>query len=218
MNRTLSTIAFVCLMLAAIVTVIGCGGPTVKHSSISGEIRTVEHWKIVWAEESATDKTSASQASQASKAWRSHESYCTEFIDRLQSKLTHDYGYTFGENFPVTGTITVELHGGTLSDYVPETDTTNLYDDISPTDDRYSRNEFDVATAAVVLLSGRDRVRTVHLVLTDTEGKHCGEVIVGGEPGDHVKPDYVAKVIDEILRTGKYGKGEGVSVQVGERL
>ena len=217
MKNARQHIAFACLLLAAIMTVFSCGGPTVKHSSISGEIRTVEHWNLVWAGQDQTDAAS-SPASRASQAWRSHEGYCAEFVEDIRTELTDKYGYAFGENFPVTGTITIELHGGTLSDYVPETDTTNLYGDISPADDRYGRSEFDVATAAVTLFSGRDRVRQVRLVILDTDGKNLGEVIIGDEPSDHVKPNYVAKVLDEILRTGKYGKGEGVSVQVGERL
>ncbi len=182
----------------------GCSSPKVSHTSISGEIKDIEHWRLEWI---GTEGSAAIEIPGLyEKSKYTAEEYCTRYVEDVKRKLSQTYGQSFAENYAQIGLIQVELFGEKLSAYVP-----------APGEDRPSGSitweDRGGATRAVNepdgnnrtwFLFGRDAVRKVRLRFFDLGGNPSGDVFIGESYLDKVKPEFVAKVIDEIIRTGRY--------------
>ncbi|MBD3257020.1 hypothetical protein GF377_01210 [candidate division GN15 bacterium] len=212
-----SYIAAITLVLGVSSAVlIGCGKPAVKHTAISGEVREIGNWHLMCEGVGDVDLRPINLKRFDSQNEYTAREYCTKFSIETRRELASKYGYTLAENFPRNGTIHLELESEKLSLWVPSPDTSNLYNDISPNDniDR-TESDLNIVGAAASLFSDRDYVKEVTVTLRDVNDNLLGTVIIGGKEGDRVKPSYVAKVIDEVLREGRYGGAKSVSVNAG---
>jgi hypothetical protein len=187
----------------------GCGSPLVRHSSILGDVRNIRQWKVKWVGQ--TDENSllyrATVGDLKGKSKYTVEEYCLKYVDDVKEELAGVYGYSFEENFPAVGEITIALRGEKLPDWVPSTDTTfrDIYKGGSQAKQPFSVTpELGTAAAVVSLLMPRDRVREVRVTLSDHTGKVLGEIFLGGDSDDNVKPAFVASVIHKVLTSGRF--------------
>jgi hypothetical protein len=199
----------------------GCGRPAVKHTSIFGEVRKVLHWKVIWAgKDQPVEADAVAIAGLRDSSKYTLEEYCATYVGEVKDELASTYGYSLAENFPELGRIEIRLTGEKFPDYVPPEDTSmrDLNPDTSP-DGRHTHggSGFKLGGALYQLFTDQDYVRGVHLRIFDHRSRLAGEVFIGGSLEDRVKPDFTARVIDEILRTGRYKGSKGPSVTVGDR-
>lgn len=181
----------------------GCTAPSVSHTSISGEVRNIEHWRIVWI--GAVGSPAVSIPGLYEKSKYTAAEYCLKYVDEVKQKLTRSYNRSFAENFPDVGVIEIELTGNKLSVYVPTPSEVGTSGSITWEDRGGSTRAVNRPESGEhAFIFGRDKVRRVRLRLFDLEGNPSGDIFIGDSHQDNVKPDFVAKVIDEILRTGKY--------------
>ena len=209
--------------LAALILIsllyVGCGGPAVTHTSISGEVQNVQHWRLEWVglgDSLQQGKPEITGLNDPSKY--TLETYCTKYIDKVKAELAGKYNHSLAENFPEFGRIEITLTGEKFPDYVPPGDTSqrHLYPDISPDGrDSYAGSGFNLSGALHRLFTDDDRVRGVNLKIFDSRANLAGEVFIGDSPDDRIKPNYVAKVIDQILRTGRYKGSKTPEVRIG---
>ncbi|MCP4684035.1 MAG: hypothetical protein GY867_01180 [bacterium] len=191
------------LLILALVLTWGCSSPKVSHTSISGEIKDIQHWRLEWVGAEQSPSVDIPGLFETSKY--TADEYCAKYVEQVKRKLTREYGHSFAENYPDIGLIQVELSGEKLSAYVPPFDTANLYQDVAPGDRRWgTRDEADLVGATTSLFTDRDQVRKVRLRIFDLEGNPSGDVFIGESHEDKIKPEFVARVIDEIIRTGRY--------------
>jgi hypothetical protein len=199
------------LALAALLLLIGCTSPAVKQTSISGEVRQTEHWKIEWAGRDSIQTQAMPLHGLTDSNKYTHVQYCTTYVADIRKDLARKYNFSFAENFPDRGIIRVELTGGVLRLTYPVRDTASYDepDDISP-DGRVGSQTDPSAVSATGFrfVSRKDHVVSVRVSIYHPEGKLLGVVLIGGKPEDDVKPDFVARVIEEILRTGRYKSAE----------
>jgi len=191
------------LFALSAVFLLGCSSPKVGHTSISGEIKEIEHWRLAWV---GTEGSSAVEIlGLYEKSKYTAEEYCTRYVEDVKRKLIRTHGQSFAENYPQTGLIQVELLGEKLPAYVPAPE-----EDRAPGgivwEDRggETRAVYRPDTVGQWYLFGRDQVRKVRLRFFDATGTLLGDVLIGESHTDNVKPEFVAKVIDEIIRTGRY--------------
>lgn len=219
----IKSIRYVASVLAAFILTsllyTGCGGPAVSHTSISGEVQNVQHWRLEWVgfgDSLQPEKPEITGLNDPSKY--TLEEYCTKYIDKIKAELAGKYNHSLAENFPEYGRIEVTLAGEKFPDYVPPGDTSqrHLYPDISPDGrDSYAGSGFNLGGALHRLFTDDDHVRGVNLKIFDSRASLAGEVFIGNSPDDRVKPEYVAEVINQILRTGRYKDSKTPKVRLG---
>ena len=208
------------LVLSAVILLIGCSKPVVKHSAISGEVRQIQSWRLVCDNIEGIDEADYGKVErprpQTEKNEYSQFEYCTRFVEKVRMMLFGKYELNVAENFPQTGTIHLMLKNEKLSSYVPPADTSNTYQDISPSD-RVGRqsSELNLVAATSSLFTDDDYINGVTVTVTDLDERILGQVFVGGEPGDRVKADFLAKIIDEVIRTGRYKGAKGIGTAIG---
>lgn len=197
-QRTIFGLAVLPLVLA-----LGCSSPKVSHTSISGEIKDIQHWRLEWV---GIDKSPAVDIPGLyEKSKYTAEEYCTRYVEDVKRKLIRTYGRSFAENYPEIGLIQVELLGEKLPAYVPPPREGGASGGITWEDrDGETRAVYRPDSVGQSYLFGRDQVRQVSLRFFDATGTRFGDVFIGESYSDNVKPDFVAGVIDEIIRTGRY--------------
>ena len=58
-------------------------------------------------------------------------------------------------------------------------------------------------------------MRSVLVSIKNPEGKLMGEIIIGDNPKDAVKADYVARVVAEIIRSGDFDRSKAPPLSPG---
>ena len=191
------------LVLTSMALAWGCSPPKVRHTSISGDLAYIEHWRLDWA--GTEDSPAIDIPGLYEKSKYTAAEYCTRYVEDIRRELTRTYDFSFAENYLEVGRIEVELSGDKLSAYVPPFDTANPYQDIAPADrPAGSYPESDLLGATASLFTDRDQVRKVRLSFYDLDDDLSGTVFIGDSHEDKVEPKFVARVIDEIIRTGRY--------------
>jgi len=190
-------------LILPLVLTSGCSSPKVSHTSISGEIKDIEHWRLEWV--GAESATTVDIPGLFEKSKYTAAEYCIKYVEEVKHNLARDYQVSFAENYPEIGLIQVELTGEKLAAEIPP----SFGDDPSG---RLTWEDRGGSTKAVYkadegrsyrLFAG-DEVRRVRLSFFNLEGNLSGDVFIGEFIGDKVKPDFVARVIYEIIRTGRY--------------
>lgn len=207
-----------CVILVAI-AIGGCSKPGVRQTAISGEVRQVQSWRIAVdnIDEESTFLASTDIELQQSKYTK--REYCTRYAQKVRSKLINEYDHTLAENFPQTGRIHLLLHSEKLALTVPPIDTTNIYDDISPAEQaKHGDSRINIVGAAASLFTDNDYVTSVTVRIEDFDGQLLGEILIGEEAESRVEPEFVAKVIDRVLRTGRYEGSKGMSGSIGGNI
>jgi hypothetical protein len=205
---------FVLIVITLPLLNLACSSPSVSHTSISGEVKQIEHWDIKWSGMDASSQSTIALEGISDSSKYTHAEVCDRYVEKVRSHLTLDYDFSFAENFPTHGTISIELTGAILRLIIPGRDTSHAFssDNISP-DGRSATvpDAYPVSATGFYLESAKDNVASVRVSILEPDGKLAGMILIGGGSDDNVKPEFVARVINELIRTGQYkGKAQRV--------
>jgi hypothetical protein len=202
---TYRLLAYTTGLALLILTALSCGGPYVEHSTISPEVLDTDHWRIVW--EGRTDSTRTAEFIMANTDERAEYTlveYCVRYVHQVKELLQDEHEVSFAENFPGRGTIAVELHGTTISRYLPPSTDANRRlrgDPDEPGDLEGSYSGGTVVGATDVIFTDRDKVDSVVVTIHDAAGKLAGKAMINA---DEVRPGHVAEVIHALITEGRY--------------
>ncbi len=209
--RSETGIAFLTITAAIVILGQGCCGPPVKQTlGEKGDISNVKHWQIRWDNQQGEQGELielAGDPDQESKYTLADN--CRQYIEDIKLRLIRNYDYSFAENYPLPGLISVRLKGrrGYLEqprEKAPQAEEIERDLNQPSHDPRFEDTdslEVDLALlgSGSILRSGFDHVTTVEVRVFDSEGELAGTIIVGGRSDDNVRPKHVAGAIHKFL-------------------
>ena len=183
----------------------GCCSPNVENSMLSPEAKNIQVWKIELAEDSATAADTLMANIRADiKSKYTKKEYCEPYIDAVGDKL-RARGYHVVDGPVTEGTIRIDIKGykehfwmvrvGYEDDWKEELEWDSRGD---PTEGHLSGDEV-IIDAGKVLQT--DEVKAVQIEFFDLSGKSMGQASISG---CKVKPEFIAKAIDKMIKEGKY--------------
>lgn len=201
MQRTSFVISFLCL-IAISVLVTGCGGPPVESTSIDGAVRDISNWSIEWVgDTTVTVNDEARQALGLSTSKYTLPQYCLDYVGEVKRSLVANHDFNFYVNLPAEGRLALKIYGQQRALFTRgRTDAAALMDELNKERGTGQMGPFDDNRATI--LAESDLVKRVDIQMFGLDGKLLGEIFVGGDSGSNVKPEDVAKAIDEVLRKG----------------
>ena len=196
-------------MLAGLL-VLSCGGPTVEHSSIDGEVKKIELWKL--------DYTPTLAGSDVDSVLLNFGQ--VETIDSVISEHSYKYvrdveydlekrGYLFTQDLSSQGTILLKMNWLTRQEEEkprPGVIEQQIIDEerkrrgIAPGDSLSVDSDF----LAWKLFGKKYVINRLTVTIFDDEGRQLGQVFLKTEPFKNIDPDFTAKVIDKIISKGEY--------------
>lgn len=181
---------------------IGCGGPRIETTSINGAVKEITNWEIDWVgDTTVTVDDQARAALGLSSSKYTLPQYCLDYVGEVKRELVQNHDFGFYVNLPAEGILELKIYGQQRALFTQvRTDAGQLMDELNKERADGPVDPFNENTAMVVAES--DLVARVDVQILDLNGVVLGEVFVGGEPGDKVKPEDVAKAISEAIRQG----------------
>lgn len=203
-HKIIIAIPFVLLLFLA------CGGPAVQHSSISGDVKQVELWKIDYSpmHKGGTIDSALMKVGEI----ESIDPIIQEHSDKYARDVRYELekkGYLFTENLASQGTITLKLQWLTRQEAKPAQpgvlerkmiDEERERRGLSPNDTLSINSDY----LAWKLFGENYIINWITVAIGGSDGKLLGEVIIKTEPFEHIDPDFTAKVIDKIITEGEY--------------
>lgn len=197
-----SLIVFSALLLLLIS---GCCSPNVENSMLSPEAKNIQAWKIELAEDSTTvADTLMANIRAGIKSKYTKKEYCEPYLKAVGNKL-QARGYHVVEGAVTEGTIRIDIEGykehfwmirvGYDNDWKEEQEWDSRGD---PTEGHLSGEDIIVDAAKVLQ---NDEVKAVQIEFFDLGGKSIGQASISG---CNVKPEFIAKAIDKMIKEGKY--------------
>ncbi len=197
-------------MLLAGLSLLSCGGPTVEHTSINGEVKQIELWKI--------DYTPTLSGNDVDTALLNLGQI--ETIDSVISEHSYKYvrdveydlekrGYLFTEDLSSQGTILLKMNWLTRQHEEkprPGVIEQQIIDEerkrrgIAPGDSLSIDSDF----LAWKLFGKKYVINRLTVTILDDQGRQLGQVFLKTEPFKNIDPDFAAKVIDKIISKGEY--------------
>lgn len=193
---------FTALCLLVGVAATDCGKPAVRRTSISGEVRDIEHWEIRWADSDSIRPGSAVDLSgvyESSKYDDPEEAL--RYVLEVKHRLIADHDVSFSENFPEHGLILLQLTG--LAWANPQLQAhpgDTIWSGVRLQEGGDKPNDEDKRSAHFKSEYLHDRVKGVQVRIYDPKGSLAGDAQIGYDPQDKVTPEYVADVIARMLR------------------
>ena len=190
-----------------------CGGnPGVMHSMIASETSHIQVWRLDLGVDTLVSDTSAG-ISELMKRFSSefaNEQYYRDFLGTINAKLG-SYGHQMTTGIATEGTILIKpsakkWYGGTTSspfdqrligwNRLEQKDaSTDNYQSAGPGYEPWPVKYVDTK------IKQNDAVRNVYIEITDMDGRLLGTIEIFGKK---VKPEFVAEVIDRLIREGKW--------------
>jgi hypothetical protein len=190
-----------CVSLLAGVHLSNCGKPEVLRTSVSGEVRSIDHWEIRWTDADSVRAGSAVNLSGVYETSKYDEpGEALGYVLEVKHHLITDHGISFSENFPARGLILLKLTGLAWADPQLQAhpgDTIWSGERLQDGGDKsYDKEKPGLHFDGEHL---RDRVKGVHVRIYDLAGRLAGDARIGYDADDKVTPEYVAEVIARLL-------------------
>ncbi|UCC43853.1 MAG: hypothetical protein JSU65_12135 [Candidatus Zixiibacteriota bacterium] len=185
----------------------GCSKPAVKQTSIYGEARFIDSWRVTWdGEAQAQAEQDSSRVEIDLSEYQSKYTvadHCLEYVETIRKALTSKHDIKLLENVPVVGTIEIKLYGKKIRSWGMSTPDAEKFSQELAEEHQYGysavEDDYNYRSLSVGWGKG-DVVSRVDIKILDNNGKVLGEVFIGGDIDDKVKPDYVADAIARILK------------------
>ncbi len=200
------TLAFVILMLSIFFIFGGCCGPKVNNARLSPEAKNIQVWKI----ELASDSTSTGADSLITdlraelKSKYIKKEYCMPYIDAVEENL-QACGYHVVDGDITEGTIRLDIKGKKEQFWTVEIGKRQSGEEEREWDSRGDPTEGHLSGKKVRVEGGKflesDEIRSVKMEFFNLNGKSLGSATI---TGGKIKPGFVAKTIDRMIREGKY--------------
>lgn len=203
-NRVIGLIALIVLTCCLFIG--GCCSPDVTGSILSPEAKNIQAWMIELAEDSAAVNSSSmiDDIRAETKSKYTKKEYCSPYLESLENKLRSRWYHIV--DGPITeGTIRIDIEGhkehfwiirvGYEDDWKEELEWDSRGD---PTDGHLGGEEIMVDASKALQ---EDEVKAVQIEFFDFNGKSLGQVKISG---CEIKPEFTAKVIDKMIKEGKY--------------
>ena len=194
-----SAASIIGMILFAGVMLGGCSKPAVKHTSISGHVRDVQNWSIRWAGQTDSTVEVVSVEGLVGESKYKLPEFSLRYVNDVRTALSRTHNYQFLDNMPTGAEIVITLYGLKSWSMQPHvTDAEKIADELAegetpPPDLR----EFSAISESIPVTT--DNVKRVNIAIYSVDGQSLGEIFIGGDPDDHVKPAYVAQAIADIL-------------------
>jgi len=204
--------AILLMPVGIIILIVGCSKPNVKHSMVAPEAREIQVWLInLGIESQAADSSAAVR--QFKKEFASelaNEDYYLAYLEEVGRELS-SLGHNVADGPVGEGTIRIKPSASKRSDIIigPGTDLRLIEwnrlerQDTPSADDRSPWGDRDRSGTEYVkpVYHKTDEVRNVYIEMLGPEGKLLGAIdITGGK----VKAEFVAKVIDRLIKEGEW--------------
>jgi len=190
-------------VVAVLAALTACAGPPVESTSIDGRVRDISNWTIEWVGDSTVtvdEKAASLRLTEGSKY--SLPQYCLEYVGEVKRQLVQQHDYNFFVNLPVEGRLAIKIFGQNRALFTgSRTDAQRIMDEMSgraPREGLPDPFNDDRST----LLGYEDLVRKVEVQVLALDGTLLGEIFIGDDGDKKVKPEHVAKAIDEALSSG----------------
>jgi len=205
MNKIAGLLTFIAGLLLA-----SCGGPTVQHSSINGEVRQIELWKIDYSPTLAGSDVDSVLLNFGE----------VETIDSVIAEHSYKYvrdveydlekkGYLFTHDLASQGRILLKMQWLTRQE--EEKPRPGVIEQKIIDEERERRGlapgdslSVDSDYLAWKLFGEKYVINRLNVTIFDSDGKQLGEVFLKTEPFESIDPDFTARVIDKIISEGKY--------------
>jgi len=194
------------IMLLLILSLIGCSSPDVRQSFISPEVKSVPAWAIVLADEYQIQDSlvAVDQIERMFKSKYADKEYCRPYLDSLKENL-NSTGHIVVDAADGVGQIILSIRGRKFSDRVDwnsdidsEQQFRRRHHQDSPADRSIGETSGAINYTSYIF---SDEIAEIKVELIDVHKRSLGEVTISNSS---IKPDFVASVIDKIIRNGKY--------------
>lgn len=211
-SRRFSLFAGLFLLWAVLPLVCGCN-PRVMHSMIAPETGHIQVWRLDLGMDALASDTSLGMA-QIRKEFTSelaNEQYYRSFLGQVSAKLG-SLGHQMATGEATEGTILIkpgaqkrrQIVMGSLNDQRLIV-WNRMENEEAPAEDNRSQpghsHEPRPVNYVKPVFKQSDAVRNVYIEITDMNGRLLGTIDISG---GKVKPEFVAKVIDRLIREGKW--------------
>lgn len=188
-----------CLLLGALAS--NCGKPAVRRTSVSGEVRNIDHWEIRLSEADSAKSGSAVDLSGVYESSKYDDpERAISYVLEVKHRLITDHDVSFSENFPEHGLIELQLSG--LAWANPQLQAhpgDTIWSGVRLQDGGDKPKDEDKRSAHFNSEYLHDRVKGVHVRIYDRQGNLAGDAEIGYDPQDKVTPEFVADVIARML-------------------
>jgi hypothetical protein len=213
-RRLILSLSTCCGLLASCLLITGCGSPPkVSNSGISGDVRTIENWKVVWVDSVAVTHANPLKGDPDFESkQRKLLSQCATFVQEVRGKLQRQHGFQFVDNKPIDGVINIRLFPRQASPMVAR-DTVGerishaqLQQSVGNQGNASSETGPVVAVAAYgiysMLFGGKFVANKVDVGIDASSGKSLGNFVIGNGARDRVTASDVADMINRLISTG----------------
>ena len=196
------------MLILAVVT--GCGKPGVKISAIDGRVREVTGWSVVWSGEADTLHQALQKTDLAKTRSRfANTEPARQYVEKVSTLLRRNHSVPTDDNFAGEGVIMIDLRGRKIMATTYPTrlleDKRALEEEVPEIDDPEDRNLPPYGDARNEWpLGPDDYVDFVEVTISRLDGQLLGSIMIGRDDDHKVAPDFVAKVIAEAIRSGRY--------------
>ncbi len=212
MIRTFGICKILQVGVILLTAVIGCAsGPKVSHSSVSGEVRSVENWKIIWSDSLAWLPASEDSDLMDIKPDNQEAArYCRDYIGKIEHTLRTKYGFQFYDNMPVSGYLMVSLwprvylRSMTVPDRRAEARWRPTSKHPSHSTGTLATGAYGLALGIFSLLGSEDRpICQVNVHVLDATNRPFADAEVTKGGSSSIKPDEVAEIVNRLITTGQ---------------
>jgi len=106
-----AALLFIILFTGIIFTCSCFSNPQVKSAAISGEVRAIDNWKLIWEDSLnwAASRNAGLYGHDLTLEFNEIGKFCQKFIIELEDYLSEYYDFSFYENHPGTGLLKLQL-------------------------------------------------------------------------------------------------------------
>jgi hypothetical protein len=183
-----------------------CSSPKVQNAILSPEAKKIQVWKV----ELATDTASTGSDSLITdlrvdlKSKFVKKEYCAPYINEVEDDL-RALGYHVVDGKITEGTIRLDIKGKKEKFWSVGIGARNGGDEEREWDTRGDPTEGHLSGKDVLIDTWKflesDEIRSVKIEFFSLAGKSLGSATI---KGGKIKPDFVAKAIDRMIKEGKY--------------
>jgi len=203
-NRVIGLIALVVLTFCMFIG--GCCSPDVAGSMLSPEAKNIKAWLIELVEDSTMANSSSmiDNIRAETKSKYSKEEYCLPYLKNLENNL-RSRGYHIVDGPVTEGTIRIDIEGYKELFWIIRVGHEDGWQEELEWDSRGDPTEGHLGGEEIMVDALKalqeDEVKSVQLEFFDFNGRLLGQAKISG---CKIKPEFIARVIDKMIKEGKY--------------
>ncbi len=183
-----------------------CGSPDVRQSLISSEIKNIPAWTIILTDEYQMQDSliAINNMERMFKSKYSDKEYCRPYLNTIKENLS-SFGHLMVDITGGVGQINLSIRGRKFRGKIDwdteidsEQDFRKRHHQDSPADRSVDVGSGAISPAPYIV---SDEIADIKLELKGSNGHLLGEVTISD---GKINPEFVAAVIDKIIRQGKY--------------